>query len=348
MKLDELLNQNYTRRAGTSKPEIKDVYGIIYRIYCIPEDKSYIGQTFSHGYSKDSLIKKGTSTRCRRHYNDKDLESNKEKPLYLTLSKYDSDQFEIFEETRLHGKDIAKINQEEGKYIEEYNCIFPNGYNIEEIGKKYSKLLKDLSKHYSFEILKYKYEDTTRYRRKKDVCIGTYFNLEKQQLGLDKTLELLSTLDIENICLKYSNGFRIIVKVKDEKDSIRIYFTEGTREDCLEYSKKISDNIIISPSFYGEGYYKYQDKLDKVLEDKDIITIITGNEYANESRKCKTFLLMIYGTKNSRQQTLHRISFGGITQKINESYDIALEFINKLKENIGEKSSIEYKINIPK
>ena len=116
----------------------------------------------------------------------------------------------------------------------------------------------------------------------------------------------------------------------------------------LNILKKISDNIIISPSFYGEGYYKYQDKLDKVLEDKDIITIITGNEYANESRKCKTFLLMIYGTKNSRQQTLHRISFGGITQKINESYDIALEFINKLKENIGEKSSIEYKINIPK
>lgn len=347
MKLDELLKEKYTKRAGTLKTEIKDVYGIIYRIYCIPENKSYVGQTFSHGYSNNSLIRKGIQVRCRHHYNDKNLEVNKDKPLYKILTKYGPEQFEIFEEKKLYGKDIAKINQEEGNYIEKYNCIYPNGYNIEEVGKNYSKLFKDLGKHYSFEILKYVYKDTTRHRRKKDVCIGTYFNLKKQHLGLEKTLQLLSTLEIENVCLKYSKGFRIIVKIKNEKNNIRIYFTEGSRKDCLEYSKKISDNIIISPSFNGEEFYKYQDKIDKVIKDKDNITIITGNEYTNESRNCKTFLLMIYGKKNSRHQILHKISFGGIKQKIEESYDIALEFINKLKENIGD-SSIEYKINIPK
>ena len=52
MKLDELLKQNHPPK----KNDLKDVYGIIYRIFCVPENKSYIGQTFSHGYVGQYLI----------------------------------------------------------------------------------------------------------------------------------------------------------------------------------------------------------------------------------------------------------------------------------------------------
>lgn len=345
MKLDKLLQEKHNKLGSKKeKSEIKDVYGIIYRIYCIPEDKSYIGQTLSHGYSGKYLSKKGIISRIRNHYNNKLLDCNKDKPLYIAMAKYKEDDFEVFEEEKIHGKDIAFINQKEGEYMIKYNSLFPNGYNIEEIGKKYPKILLDLSEYYDFEIQKYVYVDKTISRRVKDICLGTYFGL-KQKLSLEKILELLKTIEIEKITLLNSNGFRIIVKVIDEKDNIRIYFN-GTKEECLQFSKKISDNIIISPSFHGKDSYKYQLKLDSVLENKDIITTITGKEYYNESRKCHTYLVMISGKKNGRTQTLHRISFGGISLKLEDSYKIALEFVEKIKEEIDD-LSIEYIMSNP-
>jgi hypothetical protein len=141
MNLDELLKQKHpVKTPGQKKVELNEVYAIIYRIYCIPEKKSYIGQTYSHEYSRLTLIKKNILTRCKHHYNDKCLEVNKNKPLYVALTKYSAEQFIVYEEERLYNKDIADINQKEGEYMVNYNTLSPNGYNIEEIGKKYSKL----------------------------------------------------------------------------------------------------------------------------------------------------------------------------------------------------------------
>ena len=60
MKLNELLEiKRPVKNAGDKKTELTDVYGIIYRIYCVPENKNYIGQTFSHGHVGKYLSKKG-------------------------------------------------------------------------------------------------------------------------------------------------------------------------------------------------------------------------------------------------------------------------------------------------
>lgn len=347
MKLDELLNETHIKLGSSKeKPEISDVYGIIYRIYCIPEKKSYIGQTLSHIYTGKYLSKKGILTRIKHHYNDKILDTNKNKPLYIALAKYDPNQFEVFEEEKIVGKDLAFINQKEGEYMKKYHSLHPNGYNIEEVGKKYSKILKDLEEYHKFEIQKHTYIDTTRSNRKKDVCVGTYFKLKKQQhLGEDKTLELLKTISIENVTLVDSKGLRIIVAVKDEKVNIRIYFS-GSKENCVKYAKKIYKNVVITPSFIGKECYKYQLKLDKVLEDSKIITTITGSSYHNSARNCDTYLIMISGTKNGRVQTLHRISFGGLTMKIEDTYKIALEFTEKIKKYI-DNSSVNYILKSP-
>lgn len=347
MKLNELLQiKRPIKNSADKKNELTDVYGVIYRIYCIPENKNYIGQTFSHGYSGKYFIEKGLLNRCRTHYNDRLLAKNKNKPLYISLEKYSLEDFEVFEEEKLYKEDISLINQKEGFYMTKYNSLYPNGYNIEKIGKQYSKLIKDLCDLYNIQMQKYNYIDTTRENRVKDVCIGTYFNLEKREiLGHDKTLELLKTLDIEKITLVNSNGLRIIIRIKNYKDNLRVYYS-GTNEECLEYSKKISNNITITPSFYGKDYYKYQLKLDKVLEDKNIITSIVGKDYYNKSRNSRTYLIMISGIKNGRTQTIHRISFGGASINIEDSYKIVIEFIEKFKEK-NDNLSIEYIINTP-
>jgi len=347
MQLDELITENHSiKKAGDKKHEISDVYGIVYRIYCIPEKKSYVGQTLSHGYVGKYLNKKGILSRVKQHYNDRILEAHKNKPLYIALAKYDANQFEVFEEEKIVGKDLAFINQKEGEYMKKYNSLHPNGYNIEEVGKKYPKILKDLEEHHKFKMQKHTYIDTTRSKRKKDVCVGTYFKLKKQQhLGEDKTLELLKTISIENVTLVDSKGLRIIVAVKDEKVNIRIYFS-GSKENCVKYAKKIYKNVVITPSFIGKECYKYQLKLDKVLEDSEIITTITGSSYHNSARNCDTYLIMISGKKNGRIQTLHRISFGGLTMKIEDTYKIALEFSEKIKKYI-DNSSVNYILKSP-
>ena len=343
MKLNELLDQKHRKKGTISLPsKINEVYGIIYRIYCIPEDKSYIGQTLSHGYVNGALCRKGMITRIRRHYNQKSLEQVVKKPLCIALSTYETNQFDVFEEEKLFGKEIALINIKEGEYMKKYNSLLPSGYNKEEVGKVSSKLLNDLSDLHDFEIKKYEYINTTRDRRRKDVTFGSYFNLK--YVIPETIIKLLKTVDFEHLYLTNSNGLRIVARLRNENTNIRVYFN-GTTDECLEFANKISTNIVISPSFDDKKEtYKYQLKLDKVLESIEFITNINGNVYNNNSRNHKTYLLVVFGNKNGRQQTLHRVSFGGKTIGIKESYETAVEFINKLKEIMPE---LKYKLSNP-
>jgi hypothetical protein len=332
MELSNLLQQTHIPKGKSFKNELKDVYGIIYRIYCIPENKSYVGQTFSHGYNKNFLCNTGILNRCKIHYNKKILESNNKKPLYIALSKYTPNNFIVYEEKILRGKEIQKINKVEAEYIEKFDSLQPNGYNTEEIGKKNTQLLKDLSEFYGFEIETNNYVDKTRGKRVKDICFSVYFKVLTKNITFENILDILKNVEVENVRLVDSNGLRIILRIKDEKDNIRLYF-HGTKDECIEFAKKITSNI--TPKFLGEICYKYQDKIDKVIIDKDIITSITLKKYHNNSRNNDTILIIIYGNKNDRVQSLHRISFGGKSCELKESYDHAVEFVEKLKHHLN-------------
>lgn len=329
MKLNELLELNYANGKTSNITPISEVYGIIYRIFSRVENKSYVGQTYSHKYSGKYLQRHGLIMRLKKHWIEKDEELSKDRPLYRILNTYPQEEFEVFEELRVYGKDLARLNQIEGEYIQQYDCIYPNGYNVEVIGKRKPTILNDLAELYDFSIEQTEYEDTTRSRRRKDICLGTYFNLPKQQLGLDKTLELLKTLDIEKIRLVNSNGIRLLVNVRGEKDNIRVYFKKS-KEECLEFASQLTTNLEITESFQGVDCYKYQSKLDNILAKSEDIKSVIGKQYENKARNCQTYLLIFYGEKNGKRQSLARVSFGGASQTIIESSNIAMEFIDKL------------------
>ncbi len=330
MKLNEVLELSYNKR-GKKLTTIAEVYGIIYRIYCIPEKKSYIGQTYSHNYCGKYISRSGIIRRIKRHWRRKEDPISSNQALYVVLNKYEPEKFEVHEEQRLHGKELARINQIEGEYMQQYNCMIPNGYNFEAVGKRNTKLLRDLAKFHKFNIEDVEYKDTTRRRRCKDVCMGTYFNLPKQQLGQKKTLELLQLLEIERVRLLESKGLRILVKPLGKNVNIRIYFS-GTREECLRYAQQISENVEQSESFRGDACYKYQTKVEKVLASASTINKVVGNIYTNKSRACQTYLLRFYGTPHKKSKCLQRVSFGGKTQNIQKSYEIAMDFIDRLRE----------------
>ena len=327
MRLDEILELNHNNRKDrTKKTQISEVYGIIYRIHCIPENKSYIGQTFSHGICLGYLQRHGIITRCKIHYRAKDYDAHKNRPLYKALNKYSSDQFEVFEERRVRGKDLASLNQIEAEYMEKYNSIHPNGYNIQEVGKKYDRILQMLAEHHGFEVQRHEYVDKTRENRCRDVCFGKRFGLKRKSWSKDEILDKLKTIDVEQVRLVRTAGeFRIIVKEIGARDNIRVYFN-GSKEECEDFAKKISDNVEIAESFRGTGY-KYQNKLEKVLGFPNV-TKVTGQVYGNMAADCQTYLLIFYGKKDNRVQSLARISFGGRKMNIEDSKRDAMRFLD--------------------
>ena len=342
MKLNEILELNYSiRKDRTKKTCISEIYGIIYRIYCIPEDKSYVGQTFSHSIASDNFCRHGIINRCKIHMRYKDYDDHKNRPLYKALNTYPTDQFEIFEELKIYGKDIGLMNQIEGEYMKKYNSVYPYGYNVEEVGKKYTKLLKLLEEHYQFETKDNVYVDKTREDRCKDICFGKRFDLQKKSYTRDLILEKLRTINIQSARLvETTGGLRIILKETGKRDNIRVYF-KGSREECLEFTKRITDNIEVSESVRGEDCYKYQTKLENVLSFSEI-TKVSGKAYKNKSSGAETYLLIFYGKKNNKIQSLSRISFGGKKVNIEESKGDAMSFIDHVK---MERENIEIILN---
>ena len=85
----------------------------IYKI-SFPNNKIYIGQTIQN-----------PNIRWSQHKSD----ANKNKTIVSKAIKkygYNNCTFEIIDETN----NIDKLNELEIKYIKEYNCIIPNGYNV--------------------------------------------------------------------------------------------------------------------------------------------------------------------------------------------------------------------------
>jgi hypothetical protein len=252
------------------------------------------------------------------------------RPLYQALNKYESNQFEVYEELLVKGKDLARFNILEGEYITKYNTLKPTGYNIEEIGKKYGKILVELAKHHDFEVERQQYIDKTRDNRCRDICFGKRFGLSSTNFSQETMITTLKTIEIDSIRLMESNGLRLIVRETEKRDNIRLYFT-GSNDECLEFAKKISDNVIISESFLGKDCYKYQSKLDKLLENCVNLYKVSGKVYANKSNNTHTYLLVFYEKKNNKNNQLMRISFGGKSRSIQDSLEDAMKFIEKFK-----------------
>ena len=124
---------------------------------------------------------------------------------------------------------------------------------------------------------------------------------------LRSVLELLQSIDIEKVRIVDSNGLRVLVKPRGENVNIRCYY-QGSIAECTEFARQISENVEIATSV-GDGY-KYQDKINKVVENAVLIQDVKGSMQTNKKNDVKTYLLIFYGTKDGRRQSLSRISFG--------------------------------------
>lgn len=107
--------------------------GEIYKITCIPTQKSYIGKVFSF---RPNGKKRGILARWSDHKSEA-LRPNPPKNtcayLNRAIRKYGADNFEL--EVVHYTEDEAELSTLEQEYIEYYNSLAPNGYNLTKGGE---------------------------------------------------------------------------------------------------------------------------------------------------------------------------------------------------------------------
>lgn len=334
-RLDDLLNLQHTDGFGGAITQLEEVYGIIYRIYCIPEDKSYIGQTFSHKRTGKYLCRRGIFNRVKEHYHSRDEPRFAKRSLYIAFNTYPISDFVVYEVKRVYGADIENIGEDEKKAIEQYKSIHPLGYNIQEGGGNGCAIMEELAKLYEFTITRTIKPDTTRARRVKDVMFNKYFEITgRARINYDVVRAKLKDVDILNAkAVRYNNNFRVVVRVKDQPINIRINIPvkdksiEQLKEECIALASSISTTVIIDPSVGGPSVYKHTLKADKVLKHKINILTVTGHTYTYKARGFTAYTVSFFGSKS---HNLAAVTFGGKTTPIEESYAEAKEFVDRL------------------
>ena len=141
---------------------IDQVYGEIYIIKNIVNNKCYIGQVRSHRLNHTKYRPFGTIGRFKDHLSEALCNTKKHQCSYLNaaIRKYGKENFLV--ET-LERCELKELDELECKKIAEYDTIFPNGYNLTIGGKMFGKFgyisnntINDVKKKHR----KYQTEDT--------------------------------------------------------------------------------------------------------------------------------------------------------------------------------------------
>lgn len=109
----KITKEYYYQKARTTTTEI-------YKITNTENDKVYIGRTHT-----------GAKKRFKTHlYNARNIDAHKVSALYADMAELGYDKFSIEVIDTINSNDERECGLLENKYMQEYNSVVPNGYNI--------------------------------------------------------------------------------------------------------------------------------------------------------------------------------------------------------------------------
>jgi group I intron endonuclease len=122
------------------------VVGQIYLITNKQTNKQYVGQTLSHRKNHNKYRPFGYIGRFKDHISEALCNTKKKQCTYLNnaIRLYGKDEFTVELITVCPKEDLDTYEE---KYIQEYNSLYPNGYNLTTGGKIFKNINTDIEKN---------------------------------------------------------------------------------------------------------------------------------------------------------------------------------------------------------
>jgi hypothetical protein len=286
------------------------VTGQIYLITNKVNGKQYVGQTMTHRYNHGKLKLFGYLERFKEH-----CQSKKNTLLAKSLRKYGVDKFTV---ELLCECDIAETDDEERKYISQYNTMYPDGLNMI-YGSPHQgsvefpriSISKNLKKYYDDVNIKVKHSVV---HRNKHTKINT---------------KDVSCIEIRPI--KENGENKIVYAYIRYEDGTTVRKRYGgiheTYEECL---KRCLD---MCRSMVGNDQIKFiDDKIDDRLDKREVPDHITCIDIRLHSLKTHDFVAVYVSHKEMKSWAdKKKYLFGGITITLEDAYQQAVDFAKKIK-----------------
>jgi hypothetical protein len=261
--------------------------GFIYKITCIPTGMVYIGQTKEFKYKQGKPYCYGIKGRWNDHISTSKSSITK---FADDIRKFGRDAFKVEE---LERADLNKLDALEAKWIEHYNSVTPNGYNI---GRHSQNKHRDNSNLYEFFQGKAKIARLSRIY-KNGVPSLVYVNI--------------NLLD---------GSQRRIVFGNNKDDTF-----ENAYKSALDFIGKLNCEYYEDTSYSSDPLERYASKI-KEFETKQITKI----RITSASSLIAVYITTSEATSWKDQQ---RICFGGKTINQDMAYDLAKLFVDQLPKN---------------
>lgn len=313
------------------------VFGIVYAIKNRINKKVYVGQTMSHIYSekKEMWCEKGIYLRFIEHYKMGTCVFQYNN-LHVDMIKHGINEFKIKEILRVPASEIEMLDIFESKTIKELNSLHPNGYNVQSNSKCYSKTKKKLMKYFGTKCIRSE-EYEKRNERAKHICLSLKTQTERVKFFKNEKIKIIKIVPIKHSGI--ISEVRVLVYT-DKKDTYRIMYSYLDMEKNVHRAKELANHLVSEEQIYlhpelqsildgkTETVYKYHEKLEMVngLE----IRRITGRPYWHKTSNNYIYLLICYLREDKKNK---RIMFGGKNVDIEQSYNDAVEFVEKIEGN---------------
>lgn len=211
--------------------EKEKIQGEIYKITNNATSKCYIGQTVSHRKNKNKYRPFGHIGRFNDHISEAICNTKKNQCQYLNnaIRKHGKESFVV---VLVETCEVRKLDERESYYIEKYDTLYPNGYNLTKGGK-------------TTEHIKINNDEELKKVKKRGRDFGyVHKDSTKEKMSL-RLKEIASTDEVKNRMKNTMNKFYDEKKIKileeyDLDDDVESYIKPVKNKE----TGKIHDYII--------------------------------------------------------------------------------------------------------
>ena len=305
------------------------VRGEIYIATCSVSNKQYVGQTQTHVLNHGVYRPYGTEKRWKSHVSEAINNTKKNQCVYLNnaIRKHGAKTFTV---RTLIICDLEQLDEYEIHYINEYNTLSPNGYNLLEGGRK-AKLTEAIRQKISQKTTEHFESEENR------IIQSEIIKSTNEQRILDK-YQNISIKSIDLSCIK-ENGiakkFYLYITL-DTGDIERVSWGNSihtTYEQSLVEIKSLALQLLDGDDtklhiIENRQEYAYLQKL-AVFKDKDI-KLIQISPFKQKYGYIVAVYVKCADDKSWRDKK--RLCFGGKTVYVGDAFAQAQDFVEQLKQ----------------